>query len=194
MAEGAKITPNTNGPYHVTGNFTIVMPNGEELQTNGETWLCRCGGSTNKPFCDGTHSKIGFKAAEEAVAKQEAKAAKGAKTDGYQAVADEGDITEGDIYGIEVNGEAVVIGRVDGEIYAIGGVCTHQYARLEDGALEDDVVMCPLHNSGFNIKTGEAVRYPATEPVPRYGVKTEGGKVFVTTQPIEGTTATEAKP
>ncbi len=56
------ITPTKNGPYHVKGKIKLVTPGGKELAYEGEeTWLCRCGGSANKPFCDGTHKKIGFK-------------------------------------------------------------------------------------------------------------------------------------
>lgn len=51
------------GPYLVTGNFTITDANGSRLQSGEKVALCRCGASTNKPFCDGAHSKIGFEAA-----------------------------------------------------------------------------------------------------------------------------------
>ncbi len=60
-----------NGPYKVTGPVRIVDVDGNEydLADQGESVvLCRCGGSTTKPFCDGTHSRIGFEAAERAVA------------------------------------------------------------------------------------------------------------------------------
>jgi len=63
-----------NGPYKVTGPVRVIDADGNEydLAERGETIaLCRCGGSTTKPFCDGTHSKIGFQAAERAVAEAE---------------------------------------------------------------------------------------------------------------------------
>jgi CDGSH-type Zn-finger protein len=59
-----------NGPYKITGPVTLVDADGNEfeLPDDGKPLaLCRCGGSTTKPFCDGTHSKIGFEAAERAV-------------------------------------------------------------------------------------------------------------------------------
>jgi CDGSH-type Zn-finger protein len=58
-----------NGPYKVTGPVTIVDAEGNEFELPpGEgVVLCRCGASTTKPFCDKTHSKIGFEAAERAV-------------------------------------------------------------------------------------------------------------------------------
>lgn len=60
-----------NGPYRVDGDenqVKLVDWNGNEYQIPKRPFaLCRCGGSTTKPFCAGTHSKIGFKAAEAAV-------------------------------------------------------------------------------------------------------------------------------
>jgi CDGSH-type Zn-finger protein len=69
-AEPVIIKVRHNGPYKVTGPVTVLDADGKEydLAEQGEVVaLCRCGGSTTKPFCDGTHSKIGFEAAERAV-------------------------------------------------------------------------------------------------------------------------------
>lgn len=57
-----------NGPYIVDGEFRLTDMNGTEIAVK-KAALCRCGGSTTKPFCDGTHSKIGFQAATAAVEK-----------------------------------------------------------------------------------------------------------------------------
>lgn len=50
-----------DGPLLVYGNITIKEPDGTEVKKNKVTAFCRCGGSGNKPFCDGTHTKNGFK-------------------------------------------------------------------------------------------------------------------------------------
>jgi CDGSH-type Zn-finger protein len=55
-----------NGPLVVEGDFVLVDHNGNEVPIVKRA-LCRCGGSTTKPFCDGTHSKIGFQGAAAAV-------------------------------------------------------------------------------------------------------------------------------
>lgn len=62
-----------NGPYRVDGDDVKVIDwNGNEYQvTRKPIALCRCGGSTTKPFCDGTHSRIGFHAAEAAAGIEE---------------------------------------------------------------------------------------------------------------------------
>ena len=67
-----KITIRPNGPYLVEGDIDVTDVNGNKVETTGQTRiaLCRCGASTKKPFCDGTHSKIGFAAAEAAVAQE----------------------------------------------------------------------------------------------------------------------------
>jgi CDGSH-type Zn-finger protein len=60
-----------NGPYRLTGPARITDPLGTEIviEEGRAVSLCRCGASDTKPFCDGTHSRIGFQAAEAAVRK-----------------------------------------------------------------------------------------------------------------------------
>ncbi|MFD1512814.1 CDGSH iron-sulfur domain-containing protein [Halomarina rubra] len=53
------VTPTRNGPLRVTGSYTLEGSERGARTRSGDT-LCRCGGSSNKPFCDGTHAKIGF--------------------------------------------------------------------------------------------------------------------------------------
>jgi len=67
------ISVRKNGPFRVEGPIKLVDADGKEWDLTGKPAisLCRCGGSVNKPFCDGTHSKIGFQAAEAAVAAAE---------------------------------------------------------------------------------------------------------------------------
>ncbi len=64
------ITLRPNGPLRVEGPIKLINTDGQEIDLAGKpaVSLCRCGASSNKPFCDGTHSKIGFQAAEAAVA------------------------------------------------------------------------------------------------------------------------------
>lgn len=55
-----------NGPYLITGSFEVVDAEGNTFETKKAVSLCRCGHSSNKPFCDGTHKKIGFESAPRA--------------------------------------------------------------------------------------------------------------------------------
>ncbi len=61
------ITVRRNGPYIVSGAVELRDADGKRYETEETMALCRCGASTTKPFCDGTHSKVGFQAAEQAV-------------------------------------------------------------------------------------------------------------------------------
>ena len=73
MAEETRISTYDDGPFLVMGPVVIEDAEGNEYPTEKETIaLCRCGASTKKPFCDGTHSKIGFRAAQRAVGEGQA--------------------------------------------------------------------------------------------------------------------------
>jgi CDGSH-type Zn-finger protein len=48
------------GPLEITGNFRVVNASGKIIENEGTVYLCRCGGSSNKPYCDGTHKRNGF--------------------------------------------------------------------------------------------------------------------------------------
>lgn len=64
MAE-VSITVTRNGSYHVTGPIRMFDHTGAEIELDNdqEVWLCRCGQSNTKPFCDGSHRRVGFKGA-----------------------------------------------------------------------------------------------------------------------------------
>jgi CDGSH-type Zn-finger protein len=63
QSQPVTITPYPDGPYLVRGDFTILDQEGNELPQQRRTIaLCRCGNSRMRPFCDGTHKLIGFKA------------------------------------------------------------------------------------------------------------------------------------
>ena len=64
MEDEATITPYVDGPYIVRGNFRITDQAGNEIEAGRRTIaLCRCGRSQIRPFCDGTHRLVGFRAA-----------------------------------------------------------------------------------------------------------------------------------
>lgn len=57
-----EVAPTKDGPVMVSGNLEIIAGSGRRVTTGRKFFLCRCGQSANKPFCDGSHKKIGFKA------------------------------------------------------------------------------------------------------------------------------------
>ena len=55
------VTPKLNGPLLVSGNLEVVSGTGRTINRVTKTVLCRCGNSANKPYCDGSHTRVGFK-------------------------------------------------------------------------------------------------------------------------------------
>jgi CDGSH-type Zn-finger protein len=58
--DAVTITPLTDGPLEVKGATTVTNSAGEPIEESDRTYLCRCGASAKKPFCDGSHKKAGF--------------------------------------------------------------------------------------------------------------------------------------
>ena len=98
---------------------------------------------------------------------------------GWHEVPEAQALGEEEAIGVEVGGQAVALCRSGGTLHAIHNVCTHQYALLSDGYVEDGCIECPLHQGRFDLKTGAPKGPPVTEPVRVYRVRTEGGKSYV---------------
>jgi NADPH-dependent 2,4-dienoyl-CoA reductase/sulfur reductase-like enzyme/nitrite reductase/ring-hydroxylating ferredoxin subunit len=78
-----------------------------------------------------------------------------------------------------VGEDPVLLARSGGEYFAIGAECTHYHGALADGLMVGDTVRCPLHHACFSLRTGEAVRAPAFDPVACWSVAVRSNKVFV---------------
>ena len=88
-------------------------------------------------------------------------------------------VPEGDTLGAGLNGTGIALYKVDGEIFATAGVCTHGAAHMCDGFLDGHEIECPLHQGRFDIRTGKALNEPLTEDLRVYAVRLEGGRVLV---------------
>ena len=97
----------------------------------------------------------------------------------WHAVADADAIGDDEAVGVTVGALQVAVCRSGGELHAVHNVCTHQYALLSDGYVEDGCIECPLHQGRFELATGNAMCAPVTESVKVYPVKVEAGKVYV---------------
>jgi len=80
---------------------------------------------------------------------------------------------------INIGDAQLALFRSGGAFHVTDNVCTHQYALLTDGYVEDGCVECPLHQAQFDLRTGEAKCAPATQPIRVYPVRVEGTDVFV---------------
>jgi apoptosis-inducing factor 3 len=73
----------------------------------------------------------------------------------------------------------ILVSRFAGELFAVGGACTHYSAALADGLVHSGEVRCPLHHACFDLKTGAPLRAPALDPLDRWRVDQEGELLFV---------------
>src|ERR1700683_5677934 len=78
-----------------------------------------------------------------------------------------------------VDEEEVLLVRRGTELVAVGAYCTHYHGPLADGLVVDDQVRCPWHHACFNLRTGEALRAPALDPVACWQVVERDGRIFV---------------
>src|SRR5574341_1910007 len=97
----------------------------------------------------------------------------------FKKVASASEIPSGEMLVVEVGDIEVAIANVGGEFFAISNTCTHRGGPLGEGILTGDVVECPFHAGQFNVRTGEVVAQPPTEPVQTYRVKVDGDDVSV---------------
>jgi naphthalene 1,2-dioxygenase system ferredoxin subunit len=93
--------------------------------------------------------------------------------------AEEADVPDDDVIGVDVAGRDVALYRVDGNIFATDNICTHGHARLCDGFLDGHEIECPLHQGKFDIRDGRATCAPATDALRCYPVRIEGGRVLL---------------
>lgn len=97
----------------------------------------------------------------------------------WHAVADADAVGEDEALGVKVGELPIAIVRTGGTLHAVHDVCTHQYALLSDGYVEDGCIECPLHQGRFDLATGAAQCAPVSEPITVYPVRVEGGRVMV---------------
>ncbi len=96
-----------------------------------------------------------------------------------QKVAKTSEIAPGEIKSFTVGFDTVAVCNVSGQFCAFRDRCSHQEFPLSDGELSGEVITCAYHGAEFNVKTGEALCMPASEPIEIFEVKVENGEIFV---------------
>jgi nitrite reductase/ring-hydroxylating ferredoxin subunit len=90
-----------------------------------------------------------------------------------------GELREGTMKRVDIGGRRILLANVAGRLCAVDDTCTHEAASLSTGVLKGELVKCPLHNSRFNVRTGQALEEPAEEDLRTYPVREEGGRILV---------------
>jgi nitrite reductase/ring-hydroxylating ferredoxin subunit len=99
---------------------------------------------------------------------------------GRTKVADTADLTPGTTKLVEIAGRRLCLARSEaGEVFALDDTCSHEEESLSEGWLDGDRIECPAHNAIFDLRTGEALELPATEPVTTYPVDEDAEAIFV---------------
>ncbi|MDQ3860462.1 MAG: Rieske 2Fe-2S domain-containing protein [Actinomycetota bacterium] len=108
----------------------------------------------------------------------------GAGPDEFTPVLDEGELAQNDMRRVEVDGVGVLLSRSSGgEVCAIAATCNHFSGPLEQGEREGNTVVCPWHNSRFDLCSGQVIDGPAVFPQSRYETRLRDGKIEVKAAP-----------
>lgn len=89
----------------------------------------------------------------------------------------------GEMMGALVAETPIALYNIDGEFFATHNICTHAYACLTDGYLDDDKIECPLHQGLFDVRTGKAEDGPVDEDLKTYPVRKDGATILVQVDP-----------
>ncbi len=89
------------------------------------------------------------------------------------------DMEDDQMYSFEIGDRRIVAYRMSGQVYATDNICSHAFALLTDGWLDDGLVECPLHGAQFDVKTGAVVRGPADCPIATFPARIREGIVEV---------------
>jgi 3-phenylpropionate/trans-cinnamate dioxygenase ferredoxin subunit len=105
----------------------------------------------------------------------------------YVTVAWVGEIPDGEGRAFDLSDLAVGVFNCGGQYFAVGDVCTHAHALLHEGSLDRVrcTIECPLHGAEFDLRTGEVLTPPATEPIATFPVRVTDGEIQVATPPRE---------
>src|SRR5512134_3448365 len=88
-------------------------------------------------------------------------------------------LTDGGMIVGRVGDQDVLLARVGDELFAVRAQCSHYRGPLVEGILVGDTVRCPWHHACFSLRTGEALRAPALDPIACWRVDREGDRIFV---------------
>jgi 3-phenylpropionate/trans-cinnamate dioxygenase ferredoxin component len=97
----------------------------------------------------------------------------------FYSIGDANDLGIGERLFVEIGSRPIVVVNIEGKIFAIADVCSHDDGPLGDGEINDHIIKCPRHGATFDIKTGKVLSYPAIVDIPTYPVKIIDGDIRI---------------
>src|SRR2546421_2168359 len=107
------------------------------------------------------------------------------ESDGFAEIADEDELWDGEMESYDVDGEEILLIRLDGRYVAYDGICPHQSSSLVEGRLEGNSLTCTAHEWVFDARTGQGIN-PHTVCLKRRDVRVAGGRGFGHPPPLLG--------
>jgi nitrite reductase/ring-hydroxylating ferredoxin subunit len=98
---------------------------------------------------------------------------------GFAQVLPAADLAPGAMRCVEVAGRHVLLCGTPEGVTAVAGICSHAYARLDEGRLRRHRIICPMHGAGFDARTGAVLSGPASEPLQSFACRVSGGFIEV---------------
>ncbi|CAB3762091.1 non-heme iron oxygenase ferredoxin subunit [Paraburkholderia humisilvae] len=89
------------------------------------------------------------------------------------------EIEDEDVMRFDHGGHTYAIYRVEDNVYASDGLCTHEHVQLSDGLVMGHVIECPKHNGRFDVRDGRPLCAPVCEKLKTYPAKVEGGRILI---------------
>ena len=97
----------------------------------------------------------------------------------FVAVLAAAELPPGQMRCVDVADIHVLLVHAKDGFYAVNNICSHAYARLDEGRLRGHRLICPLHGAGFDVRTGAALGAPAKTPLPSYPIRVVDGRIEV---------------
>ncbi|MBC6497490.1 MAG: CDGSH iron-sulfur domain-containing protein [Alphaproteobacteria bacterium GM7ARS4] len=181
----ARITVSKDGPFHVEGAI--------DLQTHEQgQWgkgadkrryaLCRCGASTNKPFCDGSHWYKDFQDDDATLSITHRQPTPEETRTVWYKVADKGSLPEGRVRTVTAGKQTIALTHFQGQYGALKNRCPHQGGPLGEGSIEKCYLRCPWHGWDFDPINGKARKGSGYDDVAAYPVECRDDGIYVAVQ------------
>ncbi len=97
---------------------------------------------------------------------------------GFRLLCETAEIAPGSVKKVVLGGKKLAVFNLDGEFFVTDDTCTHGFASLSEGLVDEDVVICPWHGGTFDIRSGAPVEAPCTIPLTVYRCAVRDGCVW----------------